>query len=65
MASLKISLRAGERLFLNGAVLRVDRKTQIELLNDVTSSAIPSVRHPFFSHNAPIAKGPAISGRAF
>ncbi len=36
MGSLKISLRAGERLFLNGAVLRVDRKTQIELLNDVT-----------------------------
>ena len=36
MASLKLSLRAGERLFLNGAVLRVDRKTQVELLNDVT-----------------------------
>ncbi|WP_185983585.1 flagellar biosynthesis repressor FlbT [Aureimonas mangrovi] len=36
MGSLKISLRAGERLFLNGAVLRVDRKTQVELLNDVT-----------------------------
>jgi flagellar biosynthesis repressor protein FlbT len=36
MGSLKLSLRAGERLFLNGAVLRVDRKTQVELLNDVT-----------------------------
>jgi flagellar biosynthesis repressor protein FlbT len=36
MGTLKISLRAGERLFLNGAVLRVDRKTQVELLNDVT-----------------------------
>ena len=36
MGSLKISLRAGERLFVNGAVMRVDRKTQVEILNDVT-----------------------------
>lgn len=30
-----ISLKPGERIFLNGAVIRVDRKVTIELLNDV------------------------------
>lgn len=34
--AMRISLRAGERIYINGAVLRVDRKTTIELLNDVT-----------------------------
>lgn len=34
--SMHLSLRAGERLFLNGAVLRVDRKVTLELLNDAT-----------------------------
>lgn len=33
---MHISLRAGERLFLNGAVLKVDRKVTLELLNDAT-----------------------------
>ena len=33
---MKISLRAGERIYINGAVLRVDRKVTLELLNDVT-----------------------------
>jgi flagellar protein FlbT len=32
---LRISLRAGERIYVNGAVLRVDRKVALELLNDV------------------------------
>ncbi len=32
---IRISLRAGERIFVNGAVLRVDRKTSIEFLNNV------------------------------
>jgi flagellar biosynthesis repressor protein FlbT len=32
---LKITLRAGERIFINGGVLKVDRKVSIELLNDV------------------------------
>jgi flagellar protein FlbT len=32
---LKITLRAGERIFVNGGVLRVDRKVSIELMNDV------------------------------
>jgi flagellar protein FlbT len=34
--SLKISLKAGERIYINGAVLSPDRKVSIELLNDVT-----------------------------
>ncbi|RCL02519.1 MAG: flagellar protein FlbT [Candidatus Tokpelaia sp. JSC188] len=29
-----LTLRSGERLYLNGAVLRADRKTRLELLND-------------------------------
>ncbi|NJM36013.1 MAG: flagellar biosynthesis repressor FlbT [Rhodomicrobium sp.] len=33
---MQVSLKAGERIFINGAVLRVDRKVSIELLNDVT-----------------------------
>lgn len=33
---MHISLRGGERFYVNGAVLRVDRKVTIELLNDVT-----------------------------
>jgi flagellar protein FlbT len=33
---MHISLRAGEKIYVNGAVLRVDRKVSIELLNDAT-----------------------------
>ena len=33
---MNITLRAGERLFINGAVIRIDRKASIELLNEVT-----------------------------
>jgi len=33
---MRVSLRNGERLYVNGAVLRVDRKVTIELMNDVT-----------------------------
>jgi flagellar protein FlbT len=32
---MKISLRAGELIYVNGAVLRVDRKVSLELVNDV------------------------------
>lgn len=32
---LKIHLKANERIFINGGVLRVDRKVSIELMNDV------------------------------
>jgi flagellar protein FlbT len=33
---MNISLRADEKLYINGAVIRVDRKVTIELLNDAT-----------------------------
>jgi len=33
---MHISLRPGEKLYLNGAVLRADRKMSLELLNDAT-----------------------------
>ncbi|KQP70930.1 flagellar biosynthesis repressor FlbT [Methylobacterium sp. Leaf111] len=33
---MRLSLRAGERVYVNGAVLRVDRKVSLELLNDAT-----------------------------
>ncbi len=32
---MQISLKAGERIYINGAVIRVDRKVSLELLNDV------------------------------
>lgn len=35
-STLRISLKAGEKIFINGAVLRVDRKVSLEFLNDVT-----------------------------
>ena len=34
--AMQLSLRAGERIYVNGAVLRVDRKVTLELLNDAT-----------------------------
>ena len=36
MSTIRLSLRAGEKIYVNGAVLRVDRKTSIEILNDTT-----------------------------
>ena len=35
-STLRISLKSGERIFVNGAVLRVDRKVALEFRNDVT-----------------------------
>lgn len=32
---MKVSLRAGEKLYVNGAVLRADRKVALEFINDV------------------------------
>ncbi|MDN5926546.1 MAG: flagellar biosynthesis repressor FlbT [Hyphomicrobiales bacterium] len=32
--ALKISLKANEKIYINGAVVRVDRKTTVELLNE-------------------------------
>jgi flagellar protein FlbT len=34
--SIHLSLRADERLFINGAVIKADRRVSIELLNDAT-----------------------------
>jgi flagellar protein FlbT len=33
---MKLSLRAGEKVYVNGAVLRVDRKVSVEFMNDVS-----------------------------
>lgn len=33
---MMLKLRAGEKLYINGAVIRVERKATIELLNDAT-----------------------------
>ncbi len=32
--TMRLSLRAGEKVYINGAVLKVDRKVSLELLND-------------------------------
>lgn len=42
---MHISLRAGERFYVNGAVLRVDRKVSFELLNDATFLLEAHVMH--------------------
>lgn len=34
-STFKISLKAGEKIYVNGAVIRVERKTSLEFLNDV------------------------------
>ena len=33
--SFKVSLKANEKIYVNGAVLRFDRRTSVEFLNDV------------------------------
>ena len=35
MSTFKISLKPHERVYINGAVIKVDRKTSLEFLNDV------------------------------
>ncbi len=35
-STLRICLKSGDRIFVNGAVLRADRKVTLEILNDVT-----------------------------
>lgn len=35
-STLRICLKAGDRIYINGALLRADRKVTIEILNDVT-----------------------------
>jgi flagellar protein FlbT len=36
MGNIRLFIHANHRLFINGAVLRVDRKVSVELLNDAT-----------------------------
>ena len=36
MGNMRLYLRANEKIFINGAVLKVDRKVSFELLNDAT-----------------------------
>lgn len=36
MGNIRIYLKANEKIFINGAVLKVDRKVSFELMNDVT-----------------------------
>ena len=42
---MNITLRAGERIYINGAVLRVDRKATLELMNDATFLLETHVMH--------------------
>ena len=42
---MHITLRANEKIFINGAVLRVDRKTSFELLNDAVFLLEAHVMH--------------------
>ena len=42
---MHITLRTGEKLYLNGAVLRADRKVSIELMNDATFLLESHVMH--------------------
>ena len=35
-AVLCLTMKSGDRVFINGAVLRVDRRTRIEVMNDAT-----------------------------
>ncbi len=36
MSAMVVSMRSGERIYINGAVFKVDRKVSIEILNDVS-----------------------------
>ncbi|HKZ97452.1 MAG TPA: flagellar biosynthesis repressor FlbT [Hyphomicrobiaceae bacterium] len=43
---LQVPLRAGDRIYVNGAVLRVDRKVSIEFMNDAVFLLEGHVLHP-------------------
>lgn len=36
MTSIRLSLRAGEKIYVNGAVLQFEHKTSFEIMNDTT-----------------------------
>ncbi len=44
--AMRLSLRAGEKVYINGAELQVDRKVSIELLNDVVFLMASHVMQP-------------------
>jgi len=44
--SMFVNLRAGEKFYLNGAVIRADRRVTIEILNDVTFLLASHVLQP-------------------
>ena len=54
-STLRICLKSGDRIFINGAVIRADRKVTIEILNDV----IFLLEHHFMSEeeaNTPLRR---------
>lgn len=44
--SMYVNLRGGEKLYLNGAVIRTDRRVTIEIMNDVTFLLASHVLQP-------------------
>jgi flagellar biosynthesis repressor protein FlbT len=36
MTSMNLKLRSGEKLYINGAVIKCDRRVTVEILNDVS-----------------------------
>jgi flagellar protein FlbT len=47
---MRLSLRAGERIYINGAVVRVDRKVSLELMNDAVFLLEAHVLQPEDTH---------------
>ncbi len=43
---MKVSVKSGERLFVNGAVLRFSQRTSVQFLNDVHFLTEPNVLQP-------------------
>src|SRR5262249_35036326 len=41
----RVTLRAGERIFINGAVLKADGRCSFELLNDLPHLAVSEIMH--------------------
>jgi flagellar biosynthesis repressor protein FlbT len=58
-----ISLRPGERVYINGAVVQVDRKVTIELLNDAMFLLEGHVMHYSSTSSTP-PSNPSIARRS-
>jgi flagellar biosynthesis repressor protein FlbT len=50
-ATLSLLLKAGDRIYLNGAVIRADRKVRIEVLNDATFLLGTHILQPDDAHS--------------